>query len=476
MTRPFSSLSKKLYLLFIALLLTLLCKVSSAGATPPDLNGGVNNEYTYEEQVFLRGKPERFSGKVTKTESEQKDKKTTTYRFTLTGPGEKDKLTRSVSYVTDVKERLDKGQTTTQTTVKTYSEKINFDKETFTLVDYQLSHGIVSDNRPASDYYSGNLVGRKIYKTDNDTITVHFSGRNVGYENFWGATETQIIDYEMVSDRGTALITSTVSDSKTKTMKYEPHDPSLSSFTGGHAVISQRNMIGEYTYDIPYGSGTGKANVGQEMVPKIERLIVPKFRDLAKHWAKDDIEKLYSLGVFDEKSNFFSPNTPMNRYQFTVGVLKGADVRVLEPPKNTRAPRKPVYSDLDVKDPDYLYIESAVQKGITKGVTATKFMPKGYLTRAQAVTILIRALGLEHRAPTPGYKTSYTDNSRIPNWAKDSVYVGTEIGLIYGDTKGRFNPNQTMSRAEASLLIIRYLNFLEKDLQQNYRDDMLFFE
>ena len=36
-------------------------------------------------------------------------------------------------------------------------------------------------------------------------ITVNFSGRNMGYENFWGATETQLIDYEIVSDRDEGL-------------------------------------------------------------------------------------------------------------------------------------------------------------------------------------------------------------------------------------------------------------------------------
>ena len=197
---------------------------------------------------------------------------------------------------------------------------------------------------------------------------------------------------------------------------------------------------------------------------------------VSKHWAKDDIERLYSLGVFDEKSQFFSPNTPMKRYQFTVGVLKAVDIRVLEQPKKSKVPKKAIFNDLNVKDPDYLFIESAVEKGIITGVTPDEFKPNSPVTRVQAVAILIRALGMEGRAPSPGYRTNYVDNNKIPAWGKDSVYVATELGLIYGDEKNRFNPNAPLTRAQSAALLVRFLDFLESDLKQNYRDDMLFFE
>ncbi|WP_207277562.1 S-layer homology domain-containing protein [Sporosarcina sp. E16_3] len=465
-----------------ALVFSILMATPSAEAKPVEFNGGVLNEYVYEEVFFLTGYPITFSGKATVTEKENKGQLTSTYRFTLASKAG-DKLTRSVVYVSDIDKRADKGQTTAQTSVKSFSEKVTIGKNlTYTLDDYQFSQGAVSDNRPASDYYSGNIVGRKIYKVANkaykteELINVHVSGRNMGYENFWGATETQIIDYEIVSNERSAFVTSKVSDSKSRTLQYEAHDPSLSSFTGGHAVISKSTMIGEYTYDIPYGEGKGVVHLSQKNVPKIERLIVPKFRDVAKHWAKDDIERLYSLGVFDEKSQFFSPNTPMKRYQFTVGVLKAVDIRVLEQPKKSKVPKKAIFNDLNVKDPDYLFIESAVEKGIITGVTPDEFKPNSPVTRVQAVAILIRALGMEGRAPSPGYRTNYVDNNKIPPWGKDSVYVATELGLIYGDEKNRFNPNAPLTRAQSAALLVRFLDFLESDLKQNYRDDMLFFE
>ncbi len=450
-----------------------LATIPSVEAKVLDVHGGVQNEYVYEEVFFLTGKPIKFTGKATVTERESKDRVTTTHKFSLTS-GTDDKLTRTVMYETVRTTRDDKGQTTSSTSVKSFSEKVTIGKMSYTLDDYQLSQASISDNRPASDFYSGNLVGRKIYKVNNtnELVTVHLTGRNMGYENFWGATETQLVDYEIESALGKAFIKSKVSDSKSKTLQYEPHMPDLSSFVGGYVAINSSNTIGEYTYDIPYGSGKGTVHLSKENVPIIERLIVPKFRDLSGNWAKDHIERLYSLGIFEESSPFFAPNVPMNRYEFTVGVLKAVNLRVLEQPKNQKVPRTPIFKDLDPKDPDYLLIESAVEKGIIK--KGDYFKPKASLTRVQATAILIRALGMEGRAPSPGYQTRFLDDSQIESWAKDSVYMGSELGLIQGSNH-YFLPYNPLTRAQASALIIRFLDFMENDLKQNYRDDVLFF-
>lgn len=477
---------KKLFVLMLTVVLGFTLFIPTASAKVPDFNGGVLDEYEYEEVFFLTGYPIKFTGKATVTEKENKNQLTTTYKFTLASDAG-DKLTRNVVYVSDLKNYETKGQTTSNTTVKSYTEKVtmaNTNKTTYTLDDYQFSQGSVIDNRPATDYYSGNVIARKIYiksekvdkKTQTNKITVYMDGRNVGYKNFWGSTDTQFIDYEIETPQGTGFVTSKVSDSKSRVLEYEQHTPSLSSFVGGHAVISSSNIVSEYEYNIPYYAGTGTYYLNKENTPKIERLIVPKFRDIAKHWSKTNIEKLYSLGIFDESSNFFSPDAAMKKDLFTVGVAKAVDLRVLEAkPTNKKSTKKALFKDLDVKDPNYVYIESALNKGIVSPVNKEMFGANDSITRAQAVTIIVRSLGLEGRAPTPGYTTKFIDDNKIPKEAKDSIYVASELGLIDPDTKNRINPNEVLTRGKASQLLVRYLNFLESDLKQNYRDDMLYF-
>ncbi len=478
---------KKLSIQLLAILLVLTALIPVANANVIEYSGGVTDEYEYEEVFFLSDIPIKFIGKASVTEKENKNQLTSTYKFTLASP-DGHKLTRSVVYVSDLTKHEVKGQTTTNTTVKSYNEKVTLtDKTTYTLADYQFSQGSVVDNRPATDYYSGNIIARKIYKksykvdkkTIEEEITVRITGENVGYQNFWGSTDTQLIDYEIVTPSGTGFVTNKVSDSKSRVLEYEAHSPSISSFVGGNSVISTSDMISEYEYDIPYShyARSGTINLIKKKSPTIERLIVPKFRDIAKHWSKPNIEKLYSLGILDESSNFFSPDAAMKKDLFTIGVAKAVDLRVMEEKTSkNKTLKKPLFEDLDVKNPNYIYIESALNKGIVSPKNKEKFGAKDSITRAEAVTIIVRSLGLEGRAPTPGYKTKFIDDNKIPKAAKDSIYIASELGLIDPDKKNRINANEVLTRGKASQLLVRYLNFLESDLKQNYRDDILYFD
>lgn len=72
--------------------------------------------------------------------------------------------------------------------------------------------------------------------------------------------------------------------------------------------------------------------------------------------------------------------------------------------------------------------------------------------------------------------TKFKDDAQIPKYSKDGIYIANELGLMTGDPiTGRFNPDQPLTRAQASVVLERFLNYLESDLKQNYRDDILFF-
>ncbi|WP_332647099.1 S-layer homology domain-containing protein [Lysinibacillus sp. 54212] len=474
--------SQGLLIILLAFLLVVVSIPQKSSAKFVDLTGGIKNEYTYEEYIFLTGQPIRFTGtskdvKVTTTKSGNKI--TEKYSIKLVGPNSST-LTRDFTYVSNVSDYDTIGQSTATGDVTRFKEIIKIGSVTYTLADYQLSKSVITDKRAASDYFSGNAIFRKTYtyKLRNglqQEITVNGYGKNVGYENYWGATETQIMEYVYsFADGREGLVKNRVSHSKSKTLNYEENPASQSSFDGGYSVNTDADTMSEYTYELP--SGTGTIEFNSEYMPRIERLIVPKFRDLSKHWAKPSIEKLYSLGIFTDNSNFFSPNTPMLRYDFAIAVAKATDRRV-ELEKQTQKPvAKPnLFNDVRTSRVDYNYLVSAVNKGVIAGMGPKTFQPEGRLTRQQAATILVRALGFEGKAPDPGYKTHYTDDAKIANYARDAVYVVTELGLMHGDGT-KFNPTGTLTRAESASLIVRFLLYLENDLKQNYRDDILFFE
>lgn len=502
---------KKLMICFMLTLL-LMSPLQAYGA-PSGFDGGVNNEYQYEEIVFITGEPMKFSGELDVNVSEGKngDTETVKYTYNLTNKDEtiKTKLTRKVTFVTEFTERNDKGQVIGQTTLSNYSEKIEIGKDKYELEDFQFSKSDVIDKRPASDFYSGNFEGRKYYTVNRDEgqVIVSISGGDVGYENFWGSTETQIINYYITSDRKVTdeegdsetvswegSVKAQVSDSLTKKLVYSENEASLSSFDGGYIRTTNREMVSRYEYDLPRMQDnipdkkrriSDRINLSAKMVPKVERLVVPKFRDVRGHWAEEYITKLYSLDVFDESQNFFTPEIPMTRAEFTKGVIRACDIRpsMEETEKESKRrtsrrkepPEESPFKDVEVEDEDYQYIKQGLEKGIITGVSSDYFKPKASLTKADAITILIRALGFGSRAPNPGYYTSFSDDDKIPSWARDSVYVAREIGIIEGDSYNRFNPNKVMTRAEASAMLVRFLEFLEKDLQQDYRENIILY-
>ncbi|MBS7345155.1 MAG: S-layer homology domain-containing protein [Caryophanon sp.] len=476
----------------LAAAVALACSLytSEADAKAPDVYGGIMNEYEYEEVVFITGQPVVFKGdsKAAKfTESEKNGKRTETHSLKLVNENG-DELTRSFTYEFDTKSQTAVGQFTENGNVKSFKEEIVIDDVAYVLKDYQYSNSIWHDKLAANLYYSGNAEIRKIYETDvkkgekAKRIDVYITSKNDGYENFWGATETKLTDaVYMHDDLGTFTVKSKVSNSKSKTFVYEESKPSLSNVPGGYLVATNADAISEYTYEVPNLKSTGTIQLNTEYSTRNERLAVPKFRDLATHWAKEDIEKLYSLGVYDDESNFFSPGTPMLRYDFAIAVAKAIDSRVeLEPATKKNPTPKALFDDVAVpktaKDRDqYAYFASIVEKGVIRGENGL-FKPTNSLTRQQAAVIMIRALGMEHIAPDPGYQTSYADDARIADYARDGVYVAQELGIMMGDpATNMFNPYKPLTRAQASAIITRFLQYLEEDLQQNYRDDVLLF-
>ncbi len=169
-----------------------------AFAAPAGFEGGVHNEYQYQEVVFITGVPIVFSGELKISETSRSGTDRVTYKYTLTDKNavEKTKLTRTVTFETEYTNKDDKGQTIGRTVLTRFSERIEIGGDRYELEHYQFSKSDVIDNRPASDFYSGNFEAKKTYSINRDEgeVVITISGGNVGYENFWGSTETQIIN------------------------------------------------------------------------------------------------------------------------------------------------------------------------------------------------------------------------------------------------------------------------------------------
>ncbi|BAF60986.1 hypothetical membrane protein [Pelotomaculum thermopropionicum SI] len=112
---------------------------------------------------------------------------------------------------------------------------------------------------------------------------------------------------------------------------------------------------------------------------------------------------------------------------------------------------KPSFTDLASDSPLYPYVRYLTDKGIINGFPDGTFRPAESVTRAQAAKIAVLAKGLH---PVKDVSPTYSD---VPAgyWAFGEIEAATKEGLLRGYPDGTFNPDGTITRAEAITLLLR---------------------
>ncbi|MEK3731668.1 chitobiase/beta-hexosaminidase C-terminal domain-containing protein [Paenibacillus sp. FSL M8-0334] len=173
------------------------------------------------------------------------------------------------------------------------------------------------------------------------------------------------------------------------------------------------------------------------------------FTDIAGHWAEDYIMRAVEKGfVSGYPDGTFEPNNPVTRAEFTV-MLAGA----LKLEGNG--------SELTFTDHDRIggwakqAVAQAVQAGIVDGYNDGSFRPNAQITRVEMAAMIARALQLQLNANA---STGFADDEAIPQWAKGAVEAIRKLGIVDGRGGNRFVPNETATRAEATVMLLRLLD------------------
>ena len=176
-----------------------------------------------------------------------------------------------------------------------------------------------------------------------------------------------------------------------------------------------------------------------------------EFTDIAGHWAESDIKLAAAKGIVSGyPDGAFKPDHPVTRAEF-VKMLAGA--MKLEGSG----------AALTFTDHDQIgvwakqAVAQAVQAGIVVGYSDGSFRPHAQITRAEMATMIARALQLQLDANAlPGF----ADDEAIPKWARGAVHAIRKVGIIDGRGDNRFVPNETATRAEAVVMLVRMLDRL----------------
>jgi hypothetical protein len=362
------------------------------------------------------------------------------------------------------------------------------------------------------DYFSGNVISERTYYLNGDYLTnagevtyVIDAKPIVGYNHLFGNSETLVVKQEIQSSKPnpsydpkvpgsqenitwTGIVDIGMASNKTVDYEYQYTDPQSISFRGNYFKITSEENVLTYKYSLPVTANgvvdmastkrnTGEVNMSKNVILESKALITPRIRDIGGHWAENEIFLLTSLEIFDVEKEYFVPSATISRLDFgkaMVIAINGVlpEATKTEIVKRMRPGVETPYLDIMVNDPDYNYIQFIKDNDIMAG---KNYFFKGgeRLTRAEAITIMIKALGLQYMAPAPPYRTAFADDAAIPEWSKDFIYMANEIGLVSGTPENRINPNSWVRKDEAAAMINNFIHHLKDKITYDYREKIL---
>lgn len=161
-------------------------------------------------------------------------------------------------------------------------------------------------------------------------------------------------------------------------------------------------------------------------------------------WAKEDVNKAIEYELVP-KLNQINYTGKVNRLEVCQIIDNLLEKQSITEPESTENP----FSDTSDKSVTSLY-----SHGVIHGKTDNMFLPYDYITREEFAKILGKTydvLGLTKQTGTH----TYADETNISDWAKDSVSLMYQTGIMNGKDNNEFKPKDTITKEEAITAILR---------------------
>ncbi|WP_171650543.1 alginate lyase family protein [Paenibacillus foliorum] len=180
------------------------------------------------------------------------------------------------------------------------------------------------------------------------------------------------------------------------------------------------------------------------------------FADLNGHWAKADVELLASkLLVKGFTDTAFEPGNSITRAEFAALLVRALGLNADPSSK---------FSDVNSKDWFASAIVAAAQSGIVAGFEDGTFRPNAPITREQMALMITRSMTIAGKSNDTSGRvkqllTKFADQGTISAWAQEAVAQAVDAALINGQTDTTFVPQANATRAEAAVMLRRFLQF-----------------
>lgn len=136
-------------------------------------------------------------------------------------------------------------------------------------------------------------------------------------------------------------------------------------------------------------------------------------------------------------------------------------VMLMKAMNDTGSPIEILFTDQSLIGPWAInYIAQAQKAGIIQGYDDGSFRPNNYISRTEMSVMIANALKQEAQTVTA---THFADDHHIPIWAKMHVETMRRLGIISGRGNNMFVPNDHATRAEAVTVILNWLEYKAAD-------------
>lgn len=205
---------------------------------------------------------------------------------------------------------------------------------------------------------------------------------------------------------------------------------------------SQRAECARWNPEVAYVTGMGEV---------VEQAI---FSDLTDHWAREAVEALYEKNIVKGKSEgIFDPEAQVTRAEFLTMVQKAAKLPTVN--------FKQYFNDV----PMDAWFTNVITSAHAYDIIADELVVNGNLSpdapvlREEMTSIMVDTMqNNDYRALGNGDLSMFTDAWNCAEWVKPSIAQSVNLGLILGNPDGTFAPKATATRAEAAVIIQRFLD------------------
>ncbi len=181
----------------------------------------------------------------------------------------------------------------------------------------------------------------------------------------------------------------------------------------------------------------------------VSTAIAEPLNDITGHWAEGYINQLSDISIMGGyPDGSFRPEADMTREEFIKCLILALKVPIYGAVESS-------YADVSQTSWSYPYIETAVASGllVPEEYVNGMFWPQKPIPRVEIARLAVRALKL----PIKSDYTGYDDGINIPPSYRGYVGAVKERNLMSGYPDGTFRPWNQITRAEASVILVRLI-------------------